>query len=157
MSLEKAKAYLTAKGLADRIIEPEESTATVPLAAAALGVEEGAIAKTLSFLAKDEAILVLAEGNARVDNRKYKDTFAAKAKMIPFDEVEEYIGHAPGGVCPFGIKEDVKVYCDVSLKKYDYVYPAAGNDHSGVKLAPEELYACSGAIQWVDVCKEVGA
>ena len=113
MSLEKAKAYLAEKGYADHVIELEDSSATVQLAAQALGVEPGMIAKTMSFLIGEEAILILTEGTARVDNRKYKDTFHMKAKMIPFEEVEKWIGHAPGGVCPFGIKEGVGCVLDV--------------------------------------------
>ena len=154
MSLEKAKAYLAKKGYADHVIELEDSSATVQLAAQALGVEPGMIAKTMSFLIGEEAILILTEGTARVDNRKYKDTFHMKAKMIPFEEVENWIGHAPGGVCPFGIKEGVKVYLDESLKQFDTVYPAAGNDHSAVKLTIAELEEVAGAVGWVDVCKE---
>lgn len=154
MSLEKAKAYLAEKGYADHVIELEDSSATVQLAAQALGVEPGMIAKTMSFLIGEEAILILTEGTARVDNRKYKDTFHMKAKMIPFEEVEKWIGHAPGGVCPFGIKEGVKVYLDESLKQFDTVYPAAGNDHSAAKLTIAELEEVAGAVGWVDVCKE---
>ena len=154
MSLEKAKAYLAEKGYADHVIELEDSSATVQLAAQALGVEPGMIAKTMSFLIGEEAILILTEGTARVDNRKYKDTFHMKAKMIPFEEVEKWIGHAPGGVCPFGIKEGVKVYLDESLKQFDTVYPAAGNDHSAVKLTIAELEEVAGAVGWVEVCKE---
>lgn len=154
MSLEKANAYLAEKGYADHVIELEDSSATVQLAAQALGVEPGMIAKTMSFLIGEEAILILTEGTARVDNRKYKDTFHMKAKMIPFEEVENWIGHAPGGVCPFGIKEGVKVYLDESLKQFDTVYPAAGNDHSAVKLTIAELEEVAGAVGWVDVCKE---
>ena len=154
MSLEKAKAYLAEKGYADHVIELEDSSATVQLAAQALGVEPGMIAKTMSFLIGEEAILILTEGTARVDNRKYKDTFHMKAKMIPFEEVENWIGHAPGGVCPFGIKEGVKVYLDESLKQFDTVYPAAGNDHSAVKLTIAELEEVAGSVGWVDVCKE---
>ena len=154
MSLEKAKAYLAEKGYADHVIELEDSSATVQLSAQALGVEPGMIAKTMSFLIGEEAILILTEGTARVDNRKYKDTFHMKAKMIPFEEVEKWIGHAPGGVCPFGIKEGVKVYLDESLKQFDTVYPAAGNDHSAVKLTIAELEEVAGAVGWVDVCKE---
>lgn len=134
MSFTKAKAYLESVGFADHIMEPEASTATVVEAAEALGVEPGMIAKTMSFLIGDKPILVLAEGTARIDNRKYKDTFHIKAKMIPFEEVEDYIGHAPGGVCPFGIHENVEVYLDESLKQFTTVYPAAGNDHSAVQL-----------------------
>lgn len=155
MSLERAKAYLAEKGYADHIIELEDSSATVQLAAQALGVEPGMIAKTMSFLIGEEAILILTEGTAKVDNRKYKDTFHMKAKMIPFEEVENWIGHAPGGVCPFGIKEGIKVYLDESLKQFDTVYPAAGNDHSAVKLTIAELEEVAGAVGWVDVCKEL--
>ena len=154
MSLEKAKAYLAEKGYADHVIELEDSSATVQLAAQALGVEPGMIAKTMSFLIGEEAILILTEGTAKVDNRKYKDTFHMKAKMIPFEEVESWIGHAPGGVCPFGIKEGIKVYLDESLKQFDTVYPAAGNDHSAVKLTIAELEEVAGAAGWVNVCKE---
>lgn len=154
MSLEIAKRYLEEKGYADHIIELEQSSATVALAAEALGVEEGMIAKTMSFLQDETAVLILAEGTARIDNRKYKDAFHTKAKMIPYDEVEQYIGHAPGGVCPFGIKDGIKVYLDEGLKKYDVVYPAAGNDHSAVKLTIAELEDACGNVEWVDVCKE---
>ena len=154
MSLERAKEYLAEKGYADHVIELEDSSATVQLAAQALGVEPGMIAKTMSFLIGEEAILILTEGTAKVDNRKYKDTFHMKAKMIPFEEVENWIGHAPGGVCPFGIKEGIKVYLDESLKQFDTVYPAAGNDHSAVKLTLAELEEVAGAAGWVNVCKE---
>jgi len=154
MSLEKAKKYLKDKGYEDHIIELEESSATVQLAAEALGVEPGMIAKTMSFLQGEQPVLILTEGTARVDNRKYKDTFHVKAKMIPFDEVEAVIGHAPGGVCPFGINEGIRVYLDESLKRYDTVYPAAGNDHSAVKLTIPELEAVADAAGWIDVCKE---
>ena len=140
MSIIKAKEYLKSVGYENRVIEFAESTATVAEAAEAVGVEPAMIAKTMSFLVGDKAILILAEGTARVDNRKYKDTFHVKAKMIPFDEVEQYIGHAPGGVCPFGINEGV--------------YPAAGNDHSAVRLAVPELEKIAGAKGWIDVCKE---
>lgn len=154
MSIEKAKAYLEEKGFLDHVIEFEESTATVALAAEAVGVEPGRIAKTMSFLVGEEAILILIEGMSRVDNKKFKNAFHVKAKMIPYDQVEEWIGHAPGGVCPFGIKDGVKVYLDESLKRFDTVYPAAGNDHSAVKLTIAELEQASGATGWVDVCKE---
>ncbi len=153
MALEKAEAYLKQAGFADRIIKLEQSTATVDLAAAALGVEPGMIAKTMSFYQGEQVILILTEGTARIDNRKYKDTFHIKAKMIPFEEVEEAVGHAPGGVCPFGIKEGIKVYLDESLKQFETVYPAAGDDHSAVRLSVSELAQVTGA-SWVDVCKE---
>ena len=154
MSIEKAKAYLTEKGYGDRVIETETSSATVQEAADALGVEPARIAKTLSFVTPAGPILILAEGTARVDNRKYKDTFFTKAKMIPFDEVEPLIGHAVGGVCPFGINDGVLVYLDESLRKFDIVYPAAGNANSAVKLTVEELYNVANAEGWVNVCKE---
>ncbi len=153
MSFEKAKKYLEEKGFIDNIIELEDSSATVELAAQALGVEPGMIAKTMSFLQGEKPVLILTEGAARIDNRKYKDTFGIKAKMIPFDEVEQIIGHAPGGVCPFGINEDIEVYLDESLKQYDTVYPAAGNDHSAVKLTIAELEQATDYIKWIDVCK----
>lgn len=155
MSLKRAEEYLENKGFLDHVIELEESTATVVMAAEALGVEPGMIAKTMSFLQGENAVLILTEGTARVDNRKYKDTFHVKAKMIPFDQVEEVIGHAPGGVCPFGINDDIEVYLDESLKKFDTVYPAAGNDHSAVKFTIPELEQAADAKGWVDVCKEV--
>ena len=154
MSLEKAKKYLEENGFADRIIILEESTATVAQAAEALGVEPGMIAKTMSFIKDGKAMLVLTEGNARVDNRKFKDAFGVKAKMIPFDEVEWLVGHAPGGVCPFGVNKGVPVYLDESLKNFETVYPAAGNDHSAVKLSVKELESVSEAVGWVDVRKQ---
>ena len=153
MSFEKAVNYLRNKGMEDRVIVPEASSATVELAAQAIGVTPGEIAKTLSFITKEGPVLVIAEGTARVDNRKYKDTFHTKAKMMPGDQVEELVGHAPGGVCPFGINEGVPVYMDESLRKYALVYPAAGDDHSAVRLTVEELEQVSGSIGWVDVCK----
>lgn len=153
MSIEKAKEYLASRGLEDRIIEPPVSTATVPLAAAALGVEEGMIAKTLSFLIGEEPILILAAGTARIDNRKFKDLFHTKAKMVPFERCEELIGHAAGGVCPFGINEGIRVYLDETLKNYEFVYPAAGNDRSGVRLTPDELFYAVDGAEWIDVCK----
>ena len=153
MSFEKAVSYLREKGMEDRVIVPEASSATVELAAQAIGVTPGEIAKTLSLLTKEGPMLIIAEGTARVDNRKYKDTFHQKARMIPGDRVAELVGHAPGGVCPFGIKAGLPVYMDESLRKYEIVYPAAGNDHSAVKLTVKELEDLSGAMVWVDVCK----
>ena len=155
MSQERAEKYLESRGFLDHVIRLEASTATVADAAAALGVEPGMIAKTMSFLQDDQPILILTEGTARVDNRKYKDTFHSKAKMIPFEEVEQWIGHAPGGVCPFGINDGVKVYLDESLRRFETVYPAAGDAHSAVKLTIPELEEVAGAIGWVDVCKEL--
>lgn len=153
MSLERARTYLRKKGLEDRIIIPEHSSATVAEAAEALGCEPGMIAKTLSFLQGEKPVLILAEGTARIDNAKYKARFSCKAKMIPFDRVEELIGHSVGGVCPFGVNETVTVYLDETLKLHDVVYPAAGTDHSAVRLTIAELErACPGA-EWIDVCK----
>ena len=152
MALEKAKKYLEEKGFLDRVIEPEVSTATVELAAAAVGVEPGRICKSLSFLIEDRPVIILAEGMARVNNKKYKAQFGKKARMIPREKVEEYIGHEAGGVCPFGLNSEVTVYMDESLRRWDVVYPAAGNDHSAVRLTPDELMMLSGAAGWVDVC-----
>ena len=153
MSRTAALDYLKQKGYADRVIVFEANTATVALAAAALGVEPGRIAKTLSFLLGDQPILILAEGTARIDNPKFKQTFGAKAKMIPPEQVEALVGHAPGGVCPFGRKPGVPVYLDQSLRRYDTVYPAAGDDHTAVRLTVEELEALTEPKGWVDVTK----
>lgn len=153
MSRAAAEAWLRDAGFLDRLIVMEANTATVALAAEALGVEPGRIAKTLSFIAKDQPLLVVAEGAVRIDNAKFKQAFGAKAKMIPPDQVEALVGHAPGGVCPFGRKADVPVYLDESLKRYDTVYPAAGDDHTAVRLAIGELEAAMRPVGWVDVCK----
>ena len=154
MAFEKAKAYLEKYGLADRIIVTEHSSATVVEAAEAIGCEAAMIAKTLSFLQGDKPVLILADGVARIDNRKYKDRFGCKAKMIPAELVEPLVGHDIGGVCPFGVNAGVTVYLDESLRKHEIVYPAVGTDHSGVKLTIPELEKCSGYTGWVDVCKQ---
>lgn len=154
MSFEKAKEYLKSKGMDDHIIVLNESSATVDEAAHALGVEPAMIAKTLSVLQGDKPVLIVTEGTARLDNHKYKSLFHIKAKMIPYDEVEKYIGHAPGGVCPFGVNEGVEIWLDESLKKFDTVYPAAGNGHTAVKLTVDELVRIANASGWIDVCKE---
>lgn len=153
MSIERVKEYFEQFGMADRILEPEHSSATVEEAAEAVGCEPKEIAKTLSFLIGDDAILIVVAGDAKVDNRKYKDKFATKAKMIAWDDVEGYIGHAPGGVCPFAIKEGVKVYLDDSLKRFEMVYPACGNGNSAIGLTIPELEKYSNYDEWVDVCK----
>lgn len=153
MSFEKAKSYLEKKGLASHIIVPASPTATVDEAAKALGTEPGAIAKTLSFLVGGEPVLILVEGSAKIDNHKYKEFFHTKAKMIPREQVEGLVGHAPGGVCPFGVNDGIKVYFDVSLKNHAVVYPAAGDDHSGVKLTIAELEKSVDSFEWIDVCK----
>lgn len=153
MSLERAAEYLNSRGLKDRIIIPEHSSATVAEAAEALGCEPGMIAKTLSFLQGERPVLILAEGMARIDNAKYKARFSCKAKMIPPELVEPLVGHSVGGVCPFGVNEGVKVYLDESLKLHETVYPAAGTDHSAVRLTIADLmHACPDA-EWVDVTK----
>ena len=153
MSYENARAHLEKYNLEDRIQLFDVSSATVELAAQAVGVEGARIAKTLSFKVEDGCILILAAGDARIDNKKYKATFHKKASMPSADEVLEQIGHPVGGVCPFGIKPGVPVYLDESLKRFDIVYPAAGTGNSAVKLTIDELYTCSEAVGWVDVCK----
>lgn len=152
MSLERVKDYFKSVGLEDRIKIMQESTATVEEAARAIGCEPARIAKTMSFLLEKEAILVVTAGDAKVDNKKYKATFFQKAKMIPGDLVEEYTGHRPGGVCPFAHNQDIKVYLDISLKRFDLVYPAAGSSQSAVELTLDELVLHSASTDWVDVC-----
>lgn len=151
MSLDRAQAHLEKYGLADRIIEFTTSSATVSLAAAALGTEEARIAKSLSFMTPDGPIIVVVAGDAKVANKKYKDTFGVKAKMLSFDEVEPLIGHAVGGVCPFGVERGVRVYLDESLRRFDRVYPAAGTSASAVDLSTTELELCAEPVGWVDV------
>jgi prolyl-tRNA editing enzyme YbaK/EbsC (Cys-tRNA(Pro) deacylase) len=151
MSYERVKEHLGKFGLEDRIRLFEVSSATVALAAEALGTEEARIAKTLSFLTPEGTILVVAAGDAKIDNRKFKDTFRAKAKMLSHDEVEALVGHAVGGVCPFGINPGVKVFLDGSLRRFDIVYPAAGTASSAVELSVSELEIASAPNAWVDV------
>ena len=153
MSIEIARKHLEKFGVANRILEFDVSSATVDLAAAAVGVEGARICKTLSFKLKDgTGILVQMAGDAKVDNKKYKDTFGDKAKMLSPDEVPQYTNHEIGGVCAFGItRDDVKIYCDESLKRFETVYPACGSDNSAIPLTPNELYNISGSIAWVDV------
>ena len=153
MSVEKVREYLQPYGVADRMREFDVSSATVELAAQAVGVEGARIAKTLSFLLGDGCILIVAAGDAKVDNKRYKAQFGAKAKMLPHDDVPEYIGHAVGGVCPFAVKEGVKVYLDESLKRFQTVFPAAGSSNSAIELTIPELEQYSGYREWVDVCK----
>ena len=154
VAFERAKEYLKQFGLEDRVMEFDTSSATVELAAQAVGCEPARIAKTLSFKVEEQCILIVAAGDARVDNKKYKAQFHTKAKMLTFDEVEELTGHAVGGVCPFGVNEGVKVYLDESLKRFDVVYPACGSSNSAVQLTLEELERASNYVAWVDVCKE---
>lgn len=153
MSIEKVRPYLAAKGMEDRIKEFDVSSATVELAAQALGCEGKRIAKTLSFMLDGKAILVVAAGDAKVDNAKYKGFFGAKAKMLTPDEAVELVGHAVGGVCPFAVNEGVRVYLDISLRRFDTVYPAAGSSNSAVRLSVPELEGLCPGAEWVDVCK----
>ena len=154
MSIEKVKAYFASVGLAERIQEFEVSSATVALAAEALHCEPARIAKTLSFSQGDSAILIVAAGDARIDNPKFKTTFGMKAKMLTPEDAVRLIGHAVGGVCPFVVNEGVKVYLDESLRRFDLVYPAAGSSNSGIGLSIPELEEHSRYDSWVDVCKD---
>lgn len=153
MSIEKVRAYLKEKGIDNRIREFDSSSATVALAAQALGCEECRIAKSLSFRAGERVILVVAAGDCKIDNAKYKTQFGTKAKMLPFDEVEQFIGHAAGGVCPFAVNDGVEIYLDVSLKRFDTVFPACGSANSAIELSLSELEEYSQYQAWVDVCK----
>ena len=153
MSIERARAHLAGHGLEDRIIELTVSSATVALAAEALGCEPARIAKTLSFERGEGALLVLAAGDARIDNAKFKARFGMKARMLGADRVEPLIGHGVGGVCPFGVNPGIPVYLDESLRRFDIVYPAAGTAASAVRLTIEELERASECEGWVDVTK----
>lgn len=153
MAIEKVREYFRTFGIEDRILEMEHSSATVELAAEAVGVEPARIAKTLSFKKEDHAILIVAAGDAKVDNRKFKDTFGMKAKMLTPDEVVELAGHAIGGVCPFAVPDTAEVYLDESLKRFEMVYPACGSSNSAIGLTLPELETYSGSSNWIDVCK----
>ena len=153
MSIEKVRNYFQTLGIAERIMEFDVSSATVELAAQAVGVEGARIAKTLSFLLGDGCILIVAAGDAKIDNKKYKAKFGAKAKMLAHDDVPEYIGHAVGGVCPFAVNEGCDVYLDESLRRFDVVYPACGSSNSAIALTLDELAAYTPGSIWVDVCK----
>ena len=154
MSIERVRTHLAKWNMQDRIREFEVSSATVELAAQALNVEGARIAKTLSYMVGDETVLVVAAGDVRVDNRKFKDAFHTKAKMLTPEQAVELIGHAVGGVCPFGVNEGVKVYLDVSLKRFATVFPACGSSNSAIELSIAELEETSGATGWVDLAKE---
>ena len=153
MSIEKGRAYFRQFGMEDRVREFDVSSATVELAALALGVDGARIAKTLSFKKDDSCILILAAGDARIDNHKFKDKFHMKAKMLAPDEVLSIVGHPVGGVCPFGINDGIDVYLDESLKRFGTVFPAVGSANSAIELNLDELYKYSNAIEWIDVCK----
>lgn len=154
MSIQKVREYFKQFGIEDRIREFDVSSATVELAAVAVGVEGARIAKSMSFKVGEEPIIIVVAGDAKVDNSRYKAQFHTKAKMLTHEEAHTLIGHDVGGVCPFALPEDVKVYLDVSLKRFDTVFPAAGSDNSAVEMTCDELeqYA-SNFVEWVDVCK----
>ncbi len=154
MAISKVKEYFKQYNLNNKIIEFDSSSATVELAAKLLNCEQGRIAKTMSFLVNDKPILIVLAGDIKIDNSKYKSEFHTKAKMIPFDDVEKIIGHAAGGVCPFGINEGISVYLDKSLKKYETVFPACGSSNSAIELTIKELEETSKYLKWVDVGKE---
>ena len=154
MSIEKVRAYLDRFALGNRISEFSVSSATVELAAAALGTEGARIAKSISLHSGDGGcVIVVCAGDCKIDNRKFKDRFAFKPKMLTPDEALSFTGHAVGGVCPFALPEGVRVYLDISLKRFDTVYPAAGSSNSAVRLSPDELFLASGAESWEDLCK----
>ena len=155
MSLAKAKEYLKKFELENKIMEFPVSSATVEEAAKAINCKEGEIVKTLSFIVDDKPILIAISGDSKIDNSKFKEEFHTKARMIPFDSVEDLTGHAVGGVCPFGINENVDVYLDNSLKRFEIIYPACGSSNSAVKLTLNELEKTSNYKKWVDVCKEI--
>lgn len=153
MAFDVAKKYLEERGYGDRVLEFDVSSATVELAAVAVGTEPERIAKSLTFLVNDDPVMILCAGDAKVNNGKFKAFFNTKAKMLSFDQVHEMIGHDVGGVCPFGINDGVKVYLDESLKRFDIVYPACGSANSAVKLNLDELEKLSNSIGWIDVSK----
>ena len=154
MSIENVRASFEALGIADRIQELDHSSATVALAAEALGTEPCRIAKTLSFLVDGKPILIVAAGDTRIDNSRYKARFGAKAKMLTPEQAVELVGHAVGGVCPFALKPGVSVYLDESLRRFETVFPACGSANSAIELTIPELERYSGSLDWVDVCKD---
>ena len=153
MSIERVRAYFAQVGMEDRVQEFEVSSATVELAAAALGCDGCRIAKSLSFLVDDKAVLIVAAGDAKVDNGRYKAQFGTKAKMLTPEQAVEMLGHAVGGVCPFALNAGVTVYLDESLKRFPTVFPACGSSNSAIELTIPELEQYSGFVAWVDVCK----
>jgi prolyl-tRNA editing enzyme YbaK/EbsC (Cys-tRNA(Pro) deacylase) len=152
MSLESVRAFFAEKAPDISVIESTQSSATVPLAAAAYGVEPARIAKTLCLRVGERVVLIVTSGTSRMDNKKVKALFGGKPKMLGLEEVAEITGHEVGGVCPFGLKAPLPIYCDISMKAFDIVVPAAGSTHSAVKIAPERMATLVGA-QWVDVCE----
>lgn len=154
MSIERVKEYFRSLGMEERVMEFETSSATVDLAAQTVGVIPARIAKTLSFKKGDGAFLVVTAGDAKVDNKGFKAEFGLKAKMLTPQEAVELVGHAVGGVCPFAVNEGVDVYLDESMKRFETVFPACGSSNSAIELTCDELYQLSGAIKWVNVCKD---
>ena len=154
MSIDKARAYLAQFGMDRRVIEFETSSATVELAAQAAGTEPARIAKTLSFMIDGAPALVVCAGDTRIDNRRFKDTFHTKPRMIAREQVEELVGHGVGGVCPFGVNESVRVYLDESLRRFETVFPAAGSSNSAIELTCDELEQVARPVTWVDICKD---
>ena len=154
MSVELVKKYFENTELEGKVLEFPTSSATVELAADAVGTEPDRIAKTMAFLLGDEAIMIVVSGLSRIDNKKFKAQFHTKAKMIPFAAVEEYLGHPPGGVCPFALKEGVKVYLDVSLRAHETVFPAAGSENSAIETTIDQLERFTSYEEWVDVCRK---
>ncbi|MBR1811154.1 MAG: YbaK/EbsC family protein [Clostridia bacterium] len=153
MSVEKVREYLKPYGMDSRILEFDVSSATVELAAQALGCEGARIAKSITFKVGDSAVMVVTAGDTKIDNAKYKAFFGTKAKMLTAGEVLDLVGHAVGGVCPFAVNDGVKVYLDESLKRFSTVFPACGSSNSAIELTMPELERCSGYIAWIDVCK----
>jgi prolyl-tRNA editing enzyme YbaK/EbsC (Cys-tRNA(Pro) deacylase) len=153
MAVEKVKEYFKKYGMEDKVLEFDMSSATVELAAKALHCEPERIAKTISFKLDDRAILIVAAGDTKIDNKKYKEQFGSKAKMLDFSEVEALTGHAVGGVCPFAVNKGVEVYLDVSLKRFQTVFPACGSSNSAIELTIDELEKYSNYFQWIDACK----
>ena len=153
MSIEKVRAYFKTLGIEDRIQEFDVSSATVELAALALGCDEARIAKSITMNINGECVIIVTAGDVKIDNPKYKAEFSTKAKMLTHEQALEMTGHAVGGICPFALNDGCRVYLDESLKRFDYVYPACGSSNSAVKLTPDELEKYSLSIKWVDVCK----
>lgn len=153
MSIERVREYFTQYNMQDRIQEFAVSSATVELAAEALHTDAKRIAKTLSFLVENKPVLIVTAGDAKIDNPKFKAQFHTKAKMLGYDEVEPLVGHAVGGVCPFGVRDGVEVYLDISLKRFETVFPACGSANSAIELSIPELEQYSGFVSWIDVCK----
>ncbi len=156
MSLKNVREYLKQYKLDNQILEFPVSSATVKEAAEAIGCREANIAKTMSFLVEEQPIVIVVAGDRKIDNAKYKQEFHKKAKMVPFEQVEEIIGHEVGGVCPFAVNKGVEVYLDESLKEFEHVYPACGSHNSAIKLTIKQLEETTNYKKWIDVCKKIG-